>query len=333
MKQSFNMTFLHVLAWAVLSIGTLTVMGCESLPDMGLASSLTALNNNSASKTTEEEPVKSITTRGPKKRIAVLPFEIKVSDTYGYRQVDETAAEMLMTALFRTGEFIVVERALLDRLLKEQRLGLAGFVDPDTVAEAGKVLGAQALVLGAVTHMGIEKDNIGFTTFGHQKTQTNIDLDIRVIDTSTARVLFADAGKGLHSTSSLQVRGVSASREADRHEFIGRAMRKATQDVAKKIVAQMKEVEWSGRVVQINGEKLYINAGKDLGLTAGHSLTVFRPGIIIKDTVTGELLGREENHIGQLLVTDVQERFAIAEQKSGVGLQIGDVVRLAKSEE
>ena len=66
--------------------------------------------------------------------ITAMPFDVKARNTYGYQQVELTAAEMLTTALAKTGEFIVVERAVLDKVLKEQSLGLAGFVDPSTAA-------------------------------------------------------------------------------------------------------------------------------------------------------------------------------------------------------
>ncbi len=115
-------------------------------------------------------------TTGPKKRIAVLPFASKaqvsadaispeqllavlfsggrpvanapVSDTGGI------AADMLTTALFKTNHFIVVERDLLEKVMREQGLSAAGALDPNTAVKIGKLLGVQALIAGSVTQLG-----------------------------------------------------------------------------------------------------------------------------------------------------------------------------------
>jgi Flagellar assembly protein T, C-terminal domain len=80
----------------------------------------------------------------------------------------------------------------------------------------------------------------------------------------------------------------------------------------------------------MTGKDAYINAGQDLGIKAGDSLAVFRPGVVIRDPVTGEVLGKEETSLGQLLVTQVRERFALAEVQSGSGFGKNDMVRLVR---
>ena len=263
-----------------------------------------------------------------------MPFASKVKETYGYQQVNQKATEMLTTALVKTGEFIVVERAVMDQVLKEQSLGLAGFIDQSTAANVGKVLGVQALVTGAVTNMGITNQNIGLMkTLGvsGQTTVMNVDLDVRLIDTTTAAVLLADVGKGSHTVPKLQVTSVGSSQQTtERDESIGKAVRDAADDVARKIVAQMQKVEWTGLIAEITGREVYINAGADLGLKIGASLTVFRPGAVIKDPATGQVLGKQEKQVGQLLVTQVRDRIAIAEVKSGSGFAKNDIVRMDK---
>ena len=117
------------------------------------------------------------------------------------RQIDLTAAEMLTTALFKTGKFIVVERSTLDKVLKEQGLGLAGFIDTSTAAEVGKILGVQALVTGAVSQIGIADKKIGIGGYGGQMVTMSVSLDVRLIDTTTGAILMADVGRGSHSDS------------------------------------------------------------------------------------------------------------------------------------
>jgi curli biogenesis system outer membrane secretion channel CsgG len=317
----------------VVVIGALALGACSSMPQMP---DIPLLNKSSQSDSsrTDQQPGTALMTKGPKKRIAVMPFESKVKETYGYQQVNQRATEMLTTALVKTGEFIVVERAVMDKVLKEQSLGLAGFIDQSTAANVGKVLGVQALVTGAVTSMGTTNQNIGIMkTLGvsGQTTVMNVGLDVRLIDTTTAAVLLADVGKGSHTVPKLQVTSVGSSQQTtERDESIGKAVRDAADDVARKIVAQMQKVEWTGLIAEITGREVYINAGADLGLKIGASLTVFRPGAVIKDPATGQVLGKQEKQVGQLLVTQVRDRFAIAEVKSGSGFAKNDIVRMDK---
>jgi curli biogenesis system outer membrane secretion channel CsgG len=190
----------------LVAVGVLVLGACASMPQMPDIPLLNKSSQTDSSRTDQQQGT-ALMTKGPKKRIAVMPFDSKAKETYGYQQVNQRATEMLTTALVKTGEFIVVERAVMDKVLKEQSLGLAGFIDQSTAANVGKVLGVQALVTGAVTNMGTTNQNIGLTRalgVSGQTTVMNVDLDVRLIDTTTAAVLLADAGKGSHAVPKLQ---------------------------------------------------------------------------------------------------------------------------------
>lgn len=83
--------------------------------------------------------------------IAVLPFE-----QAGRRAGSPQAAAMqayLISALTNLDDpFIsVVDRENIQKLLDEQRLGMSGVVDESSAVSAGKILGAQAVIMGTVT--------------------------------------------------------------------------------------------------------------------------------------------------------------------------------------
>lgn len=90
--------------------------------------------------------------KGGKTRIAVIEF----SDLHG--MVDEFGkylAEELITRLFMTGKFEVIERQLLEKVLSEQNLSLTGLIDAGSAMEIGKLLGVDAIVSGTITDLGI----------------------------------------------------------------------------------------------------------------------------------------------------------------------------------
>lgn len=63
-------------------------------------------------------------------------------------------AEELITKLHETEKFKVIERQLLNQVIKEQKLTLSGIVDPASAKQLGRVLGVDAIVSGSITDLG-----------------------------------------------------------------------------------------------------------------------------------------------------------------------------------
>lgn len=80
--------------------------------------------------------------------VAVMP--LVVDGPPEYEPLGRGLAEMLTTDLSITNRLQVLERARLQALLEEMRLGLAGYTDPATAARAGRLLRAQTIVQGRV---------------------------------------------------------------------------------------------------------------------------------------------------------------------------------------
>ena len=86
-----------------------------------------------------------------KTKIAVIEF----SDIQGnITNLGKYLAEELTTRLYRTGKFEVVERQLMNKLIKEQELGISGFIDDNTAVSLGQILGVDAIASGSITDLG-----------------------------------------------------------------------------------------------------------------------------------------------------------------------------------
>lgn len=146
---------------------------------------------------------------GPKARIAVAAFEDKTKK--GGAEIGTGMATMLTTALVNSNRFIVLERDLLDEVIREQDLGASGRVRAGTAAPTGEIEGAELLVIGAVT--AFEPDSLGIgggilglgtligTAVLHDSnrnvpigaatyTESHVSIDVRAVDAATSRVLF-----------------------------------------------------------------------------------------------------------------------------------------------
>ncbi|HLR87318.1 MAG TPA: CsgG/HfaB family protein [Wenzhouxiangella sp.] len=152
---------------------------------------------------------------GPQARIAVARFEDKTgaSSRWWNRSIGDGMADMLTTALFNSGRFIVLERQAVDDVIFEQDLGASGRVREETAAAIGQIEGAELLVVAAVTEFD---GNAGGTTAalgaigaasgsragrilggltGGTKS-AHMAIDLRIIDTETSRILAATSVEG-----------------------------------------------------------------------------------------------------------------------------------------
>jgi tetratricopeptide (TPR) repeat protein len=81
--------------------------------------------------------------------IGVFPF-LTVTDEPELRPLGTALAELLTTDLAQTDRLTVLERAQVQHLLDEIRLGESDRVDPATAARSGRILGAGNLLQGRV---------------------------------------------------------------------------------------------------------------------------------------------------------------------------------------
>jgi TolB-like protein len=62
-------------------------------------------------------------------------------------------SEELITRLYETEKFKVIERQLLNKVIAEQKLSLTGVIDPASAKQLGKLLGVDAIVSGTITNL------------------------------------------------------------------------------------------------------------------------------------------------------------------------------------
>jgi TolB-like protein len=88
---------------------------------------------------------------GGKPTIAVVEF----SDlSGGVTDLGRLLSEELITKLFSTGNYKVIERLLLNKAIAEHKLQLQGLVDPKSAKELGKILGVDSIVSGTIADVG-----------------------------------------------------------------------------------------------------------------------------------------------------------------------------------
>jgi formylglycine-generating enzyme required for sulfatase activity/TolB-like protein len=108
-----------------------------------------------------------------KRKIAVIEFvDLKGNVTDFGRYI----SEKLITRLFQTKKFTVVERQQLNKIITEQKLSLTGIIDPSSAQKLGRLLGVDAIAAGSISDL----------------TKT-LEINARLVSTETGEVFSAAA--------------------------------------------------------------------------------------------------------------------------------------------
>jgi len=133
---------------------------------------------------------------GPKKRIAVMPFDVKVHKA---GSIGNGMSDMLADALVNTNRFIVLERQNAKDVMAEQDFGRSGRVKKETAPQIGELEGAQLLIRGAVTVFEPECSAGTLAVVGVK--QACVAINMRIIDAKTGRVVNATTVDGSAMTA------------------------------------------------------------------------------------------------------------------------------------
>jgi len=276
-----------------------------------------------------------------KPRIAVLPFDSShISSSYAHLSTSVVNG-MFETELVKTGKFVVIERKRLEAVLQEQGLGLTGAVDASTAVKVGKILGVELVLVGDITKLGVKQAGGSTGIFGGVGLSKNTlegGLDVRLVSTQTAQIVFAENEFNADSSFKGQFRSSSGGTDFDETK-IDKVFRPCVERLAKKMADKAGEVvgEMRGaggltpKIANVVGPKIYLNMGAAEGIKVGDTFEVFRQGEEIRDPDTGAVLDVEVTLIGKIIVTEVKEKVAIASAQSGAGFEKGDVAKPPKS--
>lgn len=84
-----------------------------------------------------------------------------------------------------------------------------------------------------------------------------------------------------------------------------------------------------GEVLEVQGDTVTFDVGRSNGVVPGLELDAYREGREIKHPKTGQVLGRTEETLGRIRVTQAQERLSTARAPAGHGIKVGDRVRVS----
>jgi curli biogenesis system outer membrane secretion channel CsgG len=180
-----------------------------------------------------------------KPTLAVKTFDNK-TDTLSLNPPAQAVTDMMTTELFNMGKFNLVEREKLEMIAEEIKLSQSGLMDESTAPELGKIKGAKYQMTGAITVYYYKASGgavvVPWLAGGAAAAKTAyVQLDLRVIDSSTAEVVYAARETG---TATREAAGVATAFGGFASVEYGGILATATRDCVMKHVEKMKTVEW-----------------------------------------------------------------------------------------
>jgi curli biogenesis system outer membrane secretion channel CsgG len=276
-------------------------------------------------------------------RVAVLPFDdgsIQGRDRWWGPEwrVGSSVSDELVTALFKTGKFRLIEREQIEKVLAEQNLSDSGRISAQTAARLGKILGVQILVLGKVTEFSTDSTGAAVDTprgigFGIRSNTARVTIDARMVDTTSAEILATASGHGEKKQTSLGLRVDFSEIRFGSDEFrktnLGKALKEAINGIADQLAARSGKIviapsphgyraAISGKVATVYGRRIYLNIGSKDGVLPGMRFKVYRIVRAVKDPNTGKILDYITEPIANIAVVSVKRDSAICTIKSRI---------------
>jgi curli biogenesis system outer membrane secretion channel CsgG len=299
---------------------------------------------------------------GLKKRVAVMNFDYgtvrtTVAQIFGTDQdVGKGISDMLVEKLVNGGQYSVIERSALDKILKEQNFSNSDRADANSAAKIGAVLGVDAIIIGSITQFGRDDQHtnvggggyglgkFGLGGVGTSKSKAVVAVSARVINTSTAEIMAAVTGKGESTRGSTSLLGAGGGWSGGggggldmgssnfANTILGEAVRGAVDSTAEQLNAASSKVEVlkhpiNGLVADVTGSTLILNVGKKAGVKVGDMLEISRQVRVVKDPTTGKVIKAVTDKIGQATVTDVDDDSCTASFSGAGAAKVGDVAK------
>ncbi len=298
-----------------------------------------------------------------KKRVAVLDFEYatvrsNVQAIFGTDEdIGKGISDLVVEKLVNSGQYSVIERKALDKILAEQNFSNSDRADASTAARIGRILGVDAIILGSITQFGRDDKSTGIAggavdrvggRFGlggvrRNESKAVVGITARMINTETAEILATARGVGESKRSGTSLLGsgggsVAAGGAVDMssanfaNTIIGEAVNAAVAQLCTQLDQQAarlptRAVKIEGLVADSTDGILVLNVGSRAGVKVGDRLSVRRKVREVRDPETGKILRSIEETLGEVVITEVDESSSVGKFTGSTAPKVGDVVR------
>jgi hypothetical protein len=205
---------------------------------------------------------------GLKKKVLITYFDDRTTE--GEEILGDWVAEKLMKEVNRRSlQILFVDYQMVKEFLEKRGTHLKDLETPKVLQTLNEVFGVHAIVAGQLSGPYV------FTTkTDKDKDETAsaiIRIDMRLVDTFSGKTL-----KNLSANNPIIATKETGSFSGEKAKV--KAIDLTIANLGRSLARELDNLDWFCRIAKVEGEQVYINAGKLTGLKVGDVMEVFRPG-------------------------------------------------------
>ena len=311
---------------------------------------------------TTPAPLSKAALQAQKKRVIVDEFDYSavkssVQAVFNTQQdIGKGIRAMLVKRIADANNLVVVERAKINNLIKEQDFNASNRVKQGSGARVGQISGADALLSGDIVVFGRDDKKksvrgggliggvIGGIAAGSSSDKAVVVIDYRLIDAETSEVIATGEamgeserkGNALGAIGGALGKGIAGVQiDMTSSNFAETIIGEATQDCVNKLADILKEQSLNMKknvrpiettVADVAGNSLVIATGANEGVNVGDVFEVHEVVREVKDPTTKEVLDRITNKVGEMTITNVRDKISTGTY-SGAPAKVGYLAR------
>lgn len=212
--------------------------------------------------------------------IAILGFHAEEGGSMPILTIIDT----LSTEMQKSGRFRLVERARIEKILKEQHIDNI-YAEPDKAAQIGNLLGAQYVIYGDIENLSCQAQD-------HRDKHNNVSYSVaaqalvhyKMTNVESGEIFCEDRITGKSGTGFLMNMPQSPSYDQQRNFLL-----QACEDSVDPFVKEIPPPGGSGKIIGIRNGEVIINLGKRDGVGMDSDIGFYRLEVLDeKDTATGK---------------------------------------------
>ncbi|HXX33512.1 MAG TPA: hypothetical protein VEM15_03470 [Thermodesulfobacteriota bacterium] len=250
---------------------------------------------------------------GLKKKVLIPYFDDRVAE--GEEVWGDWVAEKLMKEVNRRSlQILFTDYRMVKEFLGGKEFDLKDLETPKTLQHLNEIFGVHALVVGQLSGPYVfitktAKDQGGTAS-------AIIKIDAKLVDTFSGKAL-----KNLSASNPILAAKETGTFSEEKAKV--KAVDLAIATLGRSLAKELDGMDWFCRIAKVEGENVYMNAGKLTGLKVGDVMEVFRPGGSVE---RGEVKGKVQ--ISAFFGIDASMGRLI----QGKNPDVNDILRLAKGE-
>ncbi len=250
---------------------------------------------------------------GLKKKLLITYFDDRTTE--GEEVLGDWVAEKLMNEVNRRSlQVLFADYRMVKEFLGNKGIDIKDLESPKVLQLLNEVFGVHALVFGQLLGPYV------FTTKGTKDQEETalaiIKMDTRLVDTFSGKTI-----KTLSANNPIVASKEKGSFSGEKAKI--KAIDLTIASLGRSLAKELDGMDWFCRVAKVEGENIYINAGKLTGLKLGDVMEVFRG-----DGSGGRVESKGKVKVSAFFGVDASMGRLI----QGKNPDVNDILKLAKSE-